>query len=505
MPLIYSSKDTPEPSKSPLCPFHPNLLTHRSGNPPPPPLHMDVNLSEDAPLDTSRCTLALNDLNGCEAIAFQKLISETPLWNLGNLPNGANSIDPRASSDWTSSKDMMPLVIQYLYAKIFQQLVPVEVTSRLLAAIGDPERCYRGHLFAILRLLAHHKNHQLSLAPICTGYISKRSIVDESGLTPIEPLPASRSEPKVQDETERSPKRRRMSEILPPTVHNTSPSERQLTALHAALEEESPFPNDYSKPEQWRQLPFPFVHSHLPQDRFKFDSVVDDAGQLLRSTFEWMGRESFSMLVNAVARLGLDGPEPSAAFLLSTIGVGKSHLLAALAVLLRRQGKRVVYVPNCEDLAMSPVRYMAAAFLCCFSGQDGESRKKRDEIRSLRDLEAIEAWAERQYTLGIRFYFIIDQLNALEPSARSMITPSKLERVRSFLLALYCKHVYVRSSSANDQRGYELRGRGQHELVLNISQTMSDREIRSWTNRFAGRIPTFVPDELDRFHDYPFP
>ncbi|KAJ7195441.1 hypothetical protein GGX14DRAFT_676576 [Mycena pura] len=370
---------------------------------------------------------------------------------------------------------------------------PGEVVLRLLAAIGDPDKCHRGHLFAILRLLAHHKSHGQSLAPICTGYISKKSIVGESS---IELLTSSRSEPKVPlNEIERSPKKRRLSDSIPAPVYNTSPSERQLRAFQAALEKESRFPDDYSNPEQWRQLPFPFVHSHLPRRRFNFTSVVDDAGQFLLSTFEWMGREFFTTLVDAVACLGLDGLT-SAAFLLGTIGVGKSHLLAALAVLLRCQGKHVVYVPDCEFLVMSPVRYMAAAFLCCFSGQDKESRKKRDEIRSLHDLKAIKAWAERQYTLGIRFYYIIDHLNGLESSPGSMVTTLQLEEIRSFMLALYCDHIHVR---ANDERGYELRDRGQRKLVL---QTMSDREIRSWTDRFAGRIPTFASNELERFHDY---
>ncbi|KAJ7195448.1 hypothetical protein GGX14DRAFT_676580 [Mycena pura] len=420
-----------------------------------------------------------------------------PKKQLSDLPSATDCMDP----NWTSPKIFMPVVIARLYTFMFQELIPGVVIKRLLAAIGDPEECHCGHLFAILRLLTHHKNHRMSLAPICTGYISKKSIVEESGFTPIELLTSSRSEPKVQlNENEHSPKKRRLSESIPAPVYNTSPSERQLRAFQAAVEKESPFPDDYSKPEHWRHLPFPFVHTHLPQNRFNFNPV-DDAGQPLPKTFEWMGRESFTTLVDAVKCLELDGRRTSA-FLLGTIGVGKSHLLAALAVLLRCQGKHVVYVPDCRDLVMSPVRYMAAAFLCCFSRQDKESRKKRDEIRSLDGLNAIKAWAEHQYTLGIRFHYIIDQLNALEPSHQSMATTLQLEEIRSFLLALYCEHVHVRSSSANDQRGYELRSRGQDELVLNISQTLSEREIKSWTNRFSGRIPTFAPNELDRFYDY---
>ncbi|KAJ7902827.1 hypothetical protein B0H14DRAFT_3708282 [Mycena olivaceomarginata] len=96
---------------------------------------------------------------------------------------------------------------------------------------------------------------------------------------------------------------------------------------------------------------FPFVGWQLPFDRFTFQSVTngeeDAAHGHLYNTFTWMGRAAFPLLVDAVTRLRPNGAH-HAAFFRGFSGVGKSHLLAALVLCLRHQGKTVVYIPDCQ-------------------------------------------------------------------------------------------------------------------------------------------------------------
>jgi Cdc6-like AAA superfamily ATPase len=199
--------------------------------------------------------------------------------------------------------------------------------------------------------------------------------------------------------------------------------------------------------------------------------VLDENNLYSYNTFEWMGREVFPRLVEAVSDLRTDNSRASSAFLLGPIGVGKSHLLAALALHLRSQGKVVVYIPHCGDLFSSPVKYTAAALLCAFAGSSAEDRRRRHEIRMLDSTQAIEKWCSQQSTQGIRFYFLIDQLNELEPIATSM--ESRGTRLKHFLLDLYRDGICVRSSSTNDQHGHSLLGRGKREDLFDFHQTLT--------------------------------
>jgi hypothetical protein len=248
--------------------------------------------------------------------------------------------------------------------------------------------------------------------------------------------------------------------------------EAQLSALHTALSLQEDT-RSFADPDCWQRLPFPFIYSHLPHHRFNFESVTAD-GIHLYNTFKWMGREVFPQLVDAVHELRTDGTASPTAFLLGAIGVGKSHLLATLAIFLHVAGKVVVYIPDCADLVNSPVQYMGAALLCAFSGSDSDSQQKRQQIRSLVDLPGIETWCRSQSASGTRFYFLVDQLNALESQKNSMATNATRERVRSLLLSLYTNHICVRGSSANDREGYKLLRRPQRERVIRFHPALTE-------------------------------
>ncbi|KAJ7226286.1 hypothetical protein C8J57DRAFT_205606 [Mycena rebaudengoi] len=362
----------------------------------------------------------------------------------------------------------------------------------------------------MMRLLNHYKANGKSLVPLCTEYISKKSLDADPPLA-VDALSMSQSAPVVKesrldlgsDVPIRPLKRRRFTDVS--RAHNTVPSDAQLQALRDALQTAPSSCSDLSAPGVWLTLPFPFIFTAagLPYDRFAFHAVRDQH-QTRIHTFDWMGREVFPHLIEAVTRLR--DADPSAAFLQGPIGVGKSHLLAALVIFLRRQGHVVVYVPHCRDLVHSPIAYMAAALLCTFNGPSSEDEDRRRAIRSLTSTQEIETWCKRQSDDGIFFYFVIDQLDGLEAEKMGMAPPSRCDAVKSFLLSLYshCKNVCVTSASANGQHeySYSLLGHGQREAVLNLKLTLTEAECQSWFAKFKPRLPTFEAEELEWFHDH---
>ncbi|KAJ7666416.1 hypothetical protein B0H17DRAFT_263364 [Mycena rosella] len=362
---------------------------------------------------SSRSCLSLQSLNGEEGLWFMEVLCTTPVWEAG----GGGAVDwkerTKAAESWRLPKGSLPLVVTHLYLEIFSEIaIPPEVLKAILAAIGDHEIYQSGHLFAVLRLLRHHKQCTRSLDPLCTEFIAKHTRIGET-------ITASQSAPAVG--VLPPSKRRRLSEA-PRNVHYvSSPTEGELASLDRDLSLQNPHTRAYSDPSIWRRLPFPCLYHSLPSHRFSFSR---DLTHNRHVSFEWMGREAFPVLAEIVSKFSKDSISPSAAFLHGTIGIGKSHLLAALAVWLRRQDKIVVYIPDCEDLCQSSVNYMISALLCAFSSQNAVSKQKRAVIRCLAGDEDIIRWCRMQFEEGIYTYFLIDQLNAIEDRGGSPILSS---------------------------------------------------------------------------------
>ncbi|KAJ7665308.1 hypothetical protein DFH06DRAFT_310673 [Mycena polygramma] len=465
---------------------------------------MNVFAAESTAPDPARFTVSLDQLAVLEIGEFQTLITGQSIALLGGLPGNLEPlVPPKATASWQVAGGLVPVVIELAYQQIMGSTICNEVSTAIVEAIGTPDTCTREHLFAIFRLIKHFKASQHAMVSICTEYIGKCS----SSTAPLQDFTTSKSDPSIKDTgLAPSPKRRRTSEIQPTLIHNISPTEFQIRALHDATQQVHPDALYYSNPDQWAQLPFPFFYTSLPHDRFELHASLDASGMHAYNTFDWMGREVFVRLVHAVTELSINGTKPSAAFLRGPMGIGKSHLVAALALYLRRQGKVVVYVPHCGDLLQQPVAYMAAALLCAFSGTSTEDNRRRDEIRTLDNSRDIEIWCARQTAQGVHFYFLVDQLNGLEgdlPHRKpGMATPAQCTAAKAFLLSLYGQHICVRSSSANDQHGYSHWGRGQREQILDFSQRLTEAESVSWRRHFALQLPIFEPEELEWFDDY---
>lgn len=73
-----------------------------------------------------------------------------------------------------------------------------------------------------------------------------------------------------------------------------------------------------------------------------------DRFSIKQGTFQYMPREKFEALAKEIGNLSRTAYRKL--FVYGTIGYGKSHILAAMTCFLIRQGKRVVYLPDCRAM-----------------------------------------------------------------------------------------------------------------------------------------------------------
>ncbi|KAJ7302372.1 hypothetical protein DFH08DRAFT_989479 [Mycena albidolilacea] len=339
---------------------------------------------------SAKRTLSVNHLHVQEYIRFQVLITQGTLYVKGGLPDPVP--DPLSPNLQTVGKPKRGIC---------------QAIELVLAAIGKPEILARGHLFAACRLLVHDKLAGRSLAPLCIEYIGKPSFADISAET------RCLEELSVQDPNPEPPLNPRKTS----PVKYFDPTEAQLAGLHSMQQ----------RPSRSRRLcrSFRVARPALPFRRLAAsprpvtNGEEDAAHRHLYNTFTWMGRAAFPLLVDAVTRLRPNGAY-HAAFLRGLSGVGKSHLLAALVLCLRHQGKTVVYIPDCGNLIMCPVSYLASALLCAFPGENPEATQRRDEIRTLDSLDAIKrrcAAVRNNRSTGrdeFHFRFVVDQVDELD-------------------------------------------------------------------------------------------
>ena len=144
---------------------------------------------------------------------------------------------------------------------------------------------------------------------------------------------------------------------------------------------------------QW--IPFPFPSSTRPGDRF----VLKEDGSFLymgRSKFKDIYKDVTNLSSVALPRINVYGGR----------GLGKSHLLASAVVLLIKQGKRVVYLPQARDWATNDAEdYLRTALYLGFA----DSAELLAEMEQIQGADSLVTWANSK-----EFILIVDQVNALE-------------------------------------------------------------------------------------------
>jgi hypothetical protein len=201
-----------------------------------------------------------------------------------------------------------------------------------------------------------------------------------------------------------------------------------ILAIHKAIQKLPDF--DFSDPTLLTMLPFPSTLG-IPTQRFKWSK--QDNFYL----FQYMGRSKFKDLLGRVQGDNfLEGFEHI--YLCGSSGYGKSHILAALACKLIREKKRVLYIPNCAELLMDFKEVIRIGlYFACY-----ESEPLLEEIRSALDFDDLYRIWKKQKDI----YFIVDQLNALEPDS-----DVKKGQVTEWLKTMSRGRQYIFSAFANEQ------------------------------------------------------
>ena len=222
--------------------------------------------------------------------------------------------------------------------------------------------------------------------------------------------------------------------LLLPNADCLHPVSGRIHALHIAIKS-IPDTVDFSDPSTFVELPFP---SPLPAPTRRFQTSKRDGVP----HFRYMGRTKFAELKNYTkGEAFVDGTEDI--YLYGSSGSGKSHILAALVFQLIREGKRVLYVPDCRDLLSNFHKTIQAALLCAFY-DDAESLAAITSASSVDDL--FKFWNDHTDR-----YLVVDQLNVLEVDPDSDSLKATKEGIYRQLNEMRFAHRYIYSASANEK------------------------------------------------------
>ena len=167
-----------------------------------------------------------------------------------------------------------------------------------------------------------------------------------------------------------------------------------------------------------------------------------------------------------------------------TLGSGKSYLLAALVCLLKREGRRVVYVPDCYELLLCEpaALYMLPAMYSAFHNDSllGDQIKELVEIFFGKNRTDVKLeWKMTMFSnlaaqVGYPILYIIDQTNALDEGAHDRVSKEKKAQVRRFLDGLSSANMKVSSSTANYVAARYDETRATSETRLEFAQGLND-------------------------------
>jgi len=266
---------------------------------------------------------------------------------------------------------------------------------------------------------------------------------------------------------------------------------------HEKLQNVENDPVWYSNPQNYSLIPFPFVYPNIPE-RFS----------LKNGFFQYMGREVFQKVYDDVRLLRL-GSEYTKLYIHGTMGYGKSYILAALACLLYREGKRVVFIPDCRALLGQSIPYIKTALLCAFA--DPSLEKQREQIRACTSEDEIDAFC---HGLDDTLYFIVDQINAFElsPPNTDAISEDEKRACNSFITRLGLGNLTITSASANYETSLHMDQKQNNERKIPMMGGMTvvsasicpsvhfndlygiQEEMKWWWAHHEGNLPT-----LDEF------
>ncbi|CAB5198873.1 unnamed protein product [Rhizophagus irregularis] len=242
-------------------------------------------------------------------------------------------------------------------------------------------------------------------------------------------------------------------------------------------------PKVYSNPENLLPLPFPFLGERKPVERFSIKN----------KRFLYMGRKAFDNVLNTINEFKYEEGYMDC-FIYGTIGYGKSHILATIVCFLLRTGKRVVYLPDCRELARDPEYYIKSALFLTYANDSA----KMSEIHSCVTLDEIEEFCKEE---SEPLYIVVDQMNALDGHNNTEIDETTKQRIVGFLGRIATKHYYIKSSSANNISALHLKLKQTNEKKIELYEGFDKDEMLQWWIRNNSNLPS-MDEERKRKIEY---
>ncbi|CAG8610228.1 10899_t:CDS:2 [Funneliformis mosseae] len=238
----------------------------------------------------------------------------------------------------------------------------------------------------------------------------------------------------------------------------------ELTSAQIIMKRIMELPEDpdvYSNPKNSLSLPFPFLGSKKPVERFAFN---DD-----EFSFTFMGRREFKNVLDEINKLR--ATYYMEMFIYGTMGYGKSYILSAITCYLFRVKKRVVYLPDCRALSLDPVDYIKSALFLTYVND-------LEEINRISLCETLGDIVDFFKSVDERLYFIIDQLNALDGNDTGITPQTKIE-IREIINKIRNKHFCIKSASANNERARQYK-KQTDEIKMALYGGLKEDEMLEW-------------------------
>jgi len=161
---------------------------------------------------------------------------------------------------------------------------------------------------------------------------------------------------------------------------------------------------------------------------------------------------------------------PKTVYLNGCMGVGKSHILAAVVCALRKSGERVLYLPDCKEFLSTPFSYLQHAFAAAFA-DDAEKLLVVDTCTTDQELLGFSGSLPTQ---GIRMFVVVDQVNVLDQDSPGNHSLRDKARVTTLIAELGFNHYLVKSSSANFELAIQARATQENVTKINLFEGLDD-------------------------------
>ncbi|KAF8448384.1 hypothetical protein BDZ91DRAFT_853548 [Kalaharituber pfeilii] len=224
------------------------------------------------------------------------------------------------------------------------------------------------------------------------------------------------------------------------------------------IQNETPDISVLSNPLSLSKLPYPYLGTHTPNDRFQWDQHP----------------EHENGATNGYKEMYITG----------TLGWGKSHLICALVCYLMQQGKRVLYAPDARWLVGASFEYLRDSFRLAFA----DDNQTLSELAQCSKMEDLEGLAQKIAGRGITMYVFLDQANALDEVSAGRVTKAEREHLCSSLSHLTYSHFFIQCVSGNFKMP-DLALLVQEQVAkIQMNGGLTAKEMQAWWGRIDNKL-----------------